>query len=224
MQKFATITLIGALLTGVGLSAAAHAQQSGESTTGYLVDARGLVAKSGTGLCWRTGYWTPAMAIRECDPGLIKVAETQSTTTQVAPPPPPPAPAPRPRFEKVVLNSEVLFDFNKATLKPGAFAELDKVVASIKDKDVQLVLITGHTDRIGSVSYNQKLSERRAAAVKDYFVSKGIAADRLQAVGKGKSQPVSTGCVGNRKTPKLVACLQPDRRVEIESNVQQPAR
>jgi OOP family OmpA-OmpF porin len=132
------------------------------------------------------------------------------------------APAPRPRFEKIVLDSEVLFDFNKAVLKPAAFPLLDEVVTSIKDKDSDIIVITGHTDRIGSVSYNQKLSERRAAAVKDYFRSKGIAESRMQATGKGKSEPVTTGCVGTKKTPKLIACLAPDRRVEIESKIQRP--
>jgi OmpA-OmpF porin, OOP family len=76
-----------------------------------------------------------------------------------------------------------------------------------------LVMVTGHTDRIGSEAYNQKLSEQRANEVKKYIVSQGIDASRLQAVGKGESEPVAD-CKGIRGD-KLVECLAPNRRVVI---------
>ena len=82
-----------------------------------------------------------------------------------------------------------------------------------------LVLVTGHTDRIGSQAYNQKLSERRANAVRDYLVSKGVARDKIETLGMGKTQPVP-GVVCNQAYPKerkaLIECLAPNRRVEVE--------
>ena len=76
-------------------------------------------------------------------------------------------------------------------------------------------MATGHTDRIGTVAYNDRLSMRRAQAVKAYLVSKGVPADRIYTEGKGKRNPVTTGC--NQKNRKaLIACLAPDRRVEVE--------
>ena len=80
------------------------------------------------------------------------------------------------------------------------------------------MLVTGHTDRIGSAEYNQKLSERRANQVKDYLVSQGVDASRLQAVGKGESEPVAD-CKGV-KGKNLVSCLAPDRRVVISAEKQ----
>src|SRR6185436_2698622 len=127
------------------------------------------VWRSGTGLCWRAGYWTPAMAIKECDADLVKVAAPPPP-----PPPPAPAPAPAPTVQKITLASKALFDFDKAVLKPEGKAALDsEVIDKLKDvSKLELVLVTGHTDRIGSQAYNQKLSERRANAVRDYLVSK----------------------------------------------------
>jgi OmpA-OmpF porin, OOP family len=219
-----SVFFAAAALAAAFIAAPASAQPA-QSTAGYVVGGNsGLIARGATGVCWHAGYWTPAMAVEECDPGLAPRQVADATPAPRAAPPAPasPPPAPRPRFEKVVLDSEVLFDFNKAVLKPAALPLLDEVVTSIKDKDSDIIVITGHTDRIGSVSYNQKLSERRAAAVKDYFRSKGIAESRMQAVGKGKSEPVTTDCVGTKKTPRLIACLAPDRRVEVESKIQRP--
>jgi len=87
-------------------------------------------------------------------------------------------------------------------------------VAKLKEhEEFKLVMVTGHTDRIGSEAYNQKLSEQRANKVKDYLVSQGIDAGRLQAVGKGESEPV-VDCKGIRGK-QLVECLAPNRRVVI---------
>jgi len=116
-------------------------------TAGYVVGGNsGLIARGATGVCWHAGYWTPAMAVEECDPGLAPRQVADATPALRAAPPAPasPPPAPRPRFEKVVLDSEVLFDFNKAVLKPAALPLLDEVVTSIKDKDSDIIVITGH--------------------------------------------------------------------------------
>lgn len=126
----------------------------------------------------------------------------------------------KPAFEKITLQAEVLFDFDKSLLKDEGKSHLDvEVVEKMKaHPEVELVLISGHTDRIGSDKYNQGLSERRAAAVKDYLVSQGIAAERLHTQGKGESEPV-VDCKGVRGK-KAVECLQPNRRVVVEIEVQ----
>jgi len=175
-------------------------------------------------LCWRTGYWTPAMAIIECDPDLVpKPAPPPPPPAAPAPPPPPPppAPAPAPQVQKITLAAKALFDFDKYDLKPEGKATIDReVISKLKDvTKLELVLVTGHTDRIGTQAYNQKLSERRANAVRDYLVSQGVAKDKIETLGMGKTQPVP-GVVCNQPYPKerkaLIECLAPNRRVEVE--------
>jgi len=169
-------------------------------------------------LCWRTGYWTPAMAIIECDPDLVPKPAPPAAAPPAPPPPPPPPPPPAPGVEKITL---ALFDFDKADLKPEGKAAIDReVISRLKEVNkLELVLVTGHTDRIGSQAYNQKLSERRANAVRDYLVSKGVARDKIETLGMGKTQPVP-GVVCNQPYPKerkaLIECLAPNRRVEVE--------
>jgi OOP family OmpA-OmpF porin len=128
----------------------------------------------------------------------------------VAPPPPPPAP----RFEKVTMSATELFAFDSAKLNPNQ-PKLDELATLLNNNpSVGNVTITGHTDRLGSEKYNQKLSEQRANAVKAYLTGKGVAADRLNAVGKGESQPV-VQC-DNKKRADLIKCLEPNRRVEVD--------
>lgn len=206
------------LLSG---AAVAHAQTPGidpKGTVGYVIDQRAVVAKSGFGLCWRTGYWTPAMAIAECDSDLVK-KDAPAPAPSVAPSAP--VSSVKPAAEKIKLAADALFDFNKAVLRPEGKAKLDEVVAKSKEIKLEVITAVGHTDRIGSDAYNQKLSERRAAAVKDYLVGKGIAANLVFSEGKGEKQPVTGDkCkkmgAESGKNKKLVACLQPDRRVDIE--------
>jgi len=212
--------LLAALLAGIGV--AAQAQTPGvdlKGTVGYVIDQRGYVAKSGTGLCWRTGYWTPAMAIAECDPDLVpKAAPAPAPAAAPAAAPKPAAAAPKPAAKKVTLAADALFDFDKAVLRPEGKAKLDKLVGDIQHIKLEVIIAVGHADRLGSDKYNQKLSERRAAAVKDYLVGKGVEANRVYAEGKGEKQPVTGDKCGksDKKTKKLIECLQPDRRVEIE--------
>jgi OOP family OmpA-OmpF porin len=136
------------------------------------------------------------------------------------PPPPPPTPAPPPppppaRFEKVTLSATKLFAFDSDKLGEDNKPQLDEIANALNaNPGVDNVVITGYTDRLGSDKYNQKLSERRATAVKDYLVSKGVAASRLKAEGKGKANPV-VQC-NNKKRADLIACLEPNRRVEVE--------
>ena len=172
-------------------------------------------------LCYRTGYWTPAMATVECDPDLVPKAPPPPPPPAAVPPPPPPpppAPAPAPQVQKITLASKALFDFDKYNLKPEGKAAIDsEIIAKLAQvQKLELVLVTGHTDRIGTQQYNQKLSERRADAVRDYLVSKGVPKDKIETLGMGKTQPIP-GVVCNMKMSKeLIACLAPNRRVEVE--------
>ncbi len=126
----------------------------------------------------------------------------------------------KPAFEKITLQAEVLFDFDKSVVKPEGQRHLDvEVVEKMKaHPEVELVLITGHTDRIGTDEYNQALSERRAAAVKNYLASQGIAPERMRTQGKGEKEPV-VECKGVRGKA-AIECLQPNRRVVVEIEVQ----
>jgi OOP family OmpA-OmpF porin len=208
------------LATLLGLSAAALAQTPGidmKGTVGYAIDQRGYVAKSGTGLCWRTGYWTPAMAIEECDPDLVKKAAPAAAAPAAAAPAAPVAAAPKPAAQKVTLAADALFDFNKADLRAEGKAKLDKLAGDIKGIKLEVIIAVGHADRFGTDAYNQKLSEKRAEAVKAYLVSKGVEPNRVYTEGKGEKQPITKAdqCKGP-KSKKVIDCLQPDRRVEIE--------
>jgi OOP family OmpA-OmpF porin len=234
------------LIAGVvGAFAASFAQAQGtvlsptagcdKNNCAYVLSATGPdgnnVVKNPYLLCWRTGYWTPAQAIKDCDPDLVKAPPAPVTPpapppvtppAAVAPPPaapapPPPPPAP-PQVQKITIASKALFDFDKAVLKPEGKKALDtEVIAKIKQvQKVELVLVTGHTDRLGSQAYNQKLSERRAATVRDYLASQGVAKDKIETLGMGKTQPVPGVKCEQKNRKELIACLQPHRRVEVE--------
>ena len=198
-----------------------------QTPSGYVRDTNGaVVMAAGYGTCVRTGYWTPALAIAECDPDLVpkpaaapapaapKPAPAPAKPAPAAPEKPAAKPAAAPVIEKVTLQADALFDFDKAIVKPDARTKLDDLVSKMKDVNLEVVIAVGHTDRIGSDAYNQKLSVRRAEAVKAYLVSKGIAANRVYTEGKGKRQPVKNCTGGISKA--LKTCLEPNRRVEVE--------
>jgi long-chain fatty acid transport protein len=155
-------------------------------------------------------------------PQPVKVAEVAppppAPVAKPAPPPPPPAPppAPTPQVQKIVLDAKVLFDFDKSVLKPEGKAAIDNLVVGnlAKIQKLDVVLVTGHTDRIGTEKYNQGLSERRADSVRDYLVSKGVDKAKIETIGLGEKQPVVQCAQKNFK--ELIACLQPNRRVEVE--------
>lgn len=168
------------------------------------------------GAIFRFGAPTPA-----------PVASEPERVAEAAPAPAPePTPAPvaaepcKPVFETVTLSVEKLFDFNDPNMQNGAKPMLDEIATKLKDNpDFKLVMITGHADRIGNADYNQKLSEKRAQDVKDYLVSQGVDASRLQVVGKGESEPV-VACDGVKSRKALIECLQPNRRVVISDQEQ----
>ena len=137
---------------------------------------------------------------------------------QALPTPPPAAPAAKaaPKPEKITTASTVNFDFDRYVIRPDARSKLDDLVSKLRDVNLEVVIAVGHADRLGSDAYNMKLSVRRADSVKAYLVSKGIAASRIYTEGKGERQPVKD-CKGEKKSKVLIACLEPNRRVESEA-------
>ncbi len=208
-------TTASKLALAVTLSISATAAFAQADNSGYWVDSsKSLVWKNSTGLCWRAGYWTPAMANAECDADLLPKPAPAPVAAAPAPAPVP-APAPKP----ITIAAKSLFDFNKAVLKPGAKDVIDAEVVSklAQFGTVQTVIVSGHTDRIGSAQYNQKLSEKRAEAVKAYLVTKGIKAEQIETYGYGKTQPLpEVKCDDKLPRKKLISCLEPNRRVTVE--------
>lgn len=211
-------TLIGMVLIPAMFSSAVLAQATGidqdrsvKKPEAYGVDDRGVVARNTTGLCWHTGYWTPAMAIPECDPDLAKKAEVAAAPAAA------PAAAVTTAPEKITFSADALFDFDRATLKPNGIQALNEFVSAIQGIKYDLIIAVGYADRIGSDDYNKKLSVRRAESVKAHLVSKGIEPSHVFVDGKGEANPVTgNSCAGEKKTKALIDCLAPDRRVEIE--------
>lgn len=207
-KNFAKPLIVAAALLFAAVSGPASAQASDKS--GYLTDTRGAVVKNSYNQCWRTGYWTPALAIAECDPDLVKTAVPVPAPAPEAAPAPAPVPAPVvvPEQQKITLNADVLFDFDKSNLRPEGRQELDDVAQKMEGMELEVIIAIGHTDSIGTDEYNQKLSVRRAESVKSYLVGKGVAADRIYTEGKGETQPIATN--------KTREGRQQNRRVEIE--------
>jgi len=189
---------VAILFAGAALATAAGAQ----SVDNWKNGTNELVWKNGTNeLCWRDANWTPATAAADCD-GALQAA--------VAAPAPaaPKAAAPVAAASKVTFAADAFFDFDKAVLKPEGKAKLDDVASKVQGINLEVVIAVGHTDSIGTDAYNQKLSVRRAEAVKAYLVNKGIDKSRVYTEGKGEAQPVA-----DNKTKEGRA---KNRRVEIE--------
>jgi OOP family OmpA-OmpF porin len=138
----------------------------------------------------------------------------------VTPPPPPPAPpAPPPPPRRVSFSADTLFAFDRAELGPQGRTALDQFGQELRGMQFDTITVVGHTDRLGSQAYNQKLSARRAESVKAYLVAAGtVDPAKISAVGRSESEPVTKvgDCKGNKPSPKLIACLQADRRVDVE--------
>ena len=215
-----------AMLCAAGAS---HAQSVKDA---YVQDARGVIVRSAPGepgagnLCWRTGAWTPALAIAECDPD-ISPRPARKPTAAVPPLPPAvppvatPAPAPvkpaapaRPCGFAVIMGADETFAFNRALLTPAARRRLDALVARAADcARVDQVLVTGHADRIGRVASNERLSRARAETVATYLASRGLPPATVH--GAGHSVPI-VECAESLSRRDLITCLAPNRRVEIE--------
>jgi len=203
--------------------------QAAKPTSAYVQDARGVIARNPFGLCWRTGYWTPADAVPGCDlplcvePATLVDGKCVTPAAPVAPVAPvadapivakaapvvPVAPAaPVPTSEKVSFSADAFFDFDKAVLKDEGKAKLDDLSSKLQGINLEVIIAVGHTDSVGSDEYNQKLSMRRAEAVKAYLLAKGVDGKRVYTEGKGEKQPVADN--------KTSAGRAQNRRVEIE--------
>ena len=253
--------------------ASAFVQAADKPPSGYLADSNHDVVRSGTGLCWHTGTWTPADAtVVGCDnflapapapaakpsepaapvvaapPVAAPAVEAPAPAVAEAPaavdaapaameapavveaPPAPPAPpvvveappapaaaapakpaapvAPAPTAVKVTFETDTLFAFDKSVLQPAGKAKLEDLVSKLQGTDIEVIVATGHTDSTGTDAYNQKLSMRRANAVKAFLVSKGLPAERVFTEGKGEKQPVASN--------KTAEGRAKNRRVEVE--------
>ncbi len=209
-KKLITVSIIAAFLPSIA-----------NALPGYATDTSGKVVRNSYNECWHAGFWTPSMAIAECDPSLIKkVAAAEPKPVAANPGPvlvPTLTPEPQKSAQKVSFSADALFAFDKAVLKPEGKQELDTFANNLSGVSYEAIQVTGHTDRFGSDKYNQRLSEQRGNAVQEYLVSKDIPANRITVQGLGETQPTTQpgDCTG-RKSPKVIACLQPDRRVDIE--------
>lgn len=131
----------------------------------------------------------------------------------------PPAKA-APQVERFTLSTDALFAFDKYALsdiKPNGREELDALAQKLTAPDAKAehIHVIGYTDRLGSADYNQTLSERRAATVRDYLAGKGVASDHIDAEGRGEADPVKI--CDDKSRAKLIACLAPNRRVVVEA-------
>lgn len=162
-------------------------------------------------------FGAPAPVVAEAAPEPAPIAAAPEPAPEPAPAPAPEPVVCNPTTETISVGAEKLFGFDKANLKDEGKAALDDAAAKIKaNPEIKAVIVTGHTDRIGSEAYNQKLSERRAKQVADYLVAQGVDSGIISSAGRGESEPV-VQCAGNKATKKLVSCLQPNRRVEIRA-------
>ena len=205
LNKVAMLFAAAVLVTAAGAQTRVTAADGGNRIDNWVNGSAELVWKNGTNeLCWRDANWTPATAAKGCDGALVP-----------PPPPPPPAPAPAPApapqppaATKVTYAADAFFDFDKSVLKPEGKAKLDDLVGKVKGINLEVIIAVGHTDSVGSDAYNQKLSVRRAEAVKAYLVSKGIEKNRVYTEGKGEKQPVADNRTAEGRAK--------NRRVEIE--------
>lgn len=235
MKSAIRITLVGLATAGALLSMPALAMKHtmGESSKnqGYLTDSSGNIVRAvGAGVCVRTSDWTPARAVAECDPDLVK-KKPAAKKAAVKPKAKPKAKAAaekkaKPKMLNITQKIELQgMPFGKAEMTDDNKKELAKFLASLRKATKArgpvafgAVVVTGHTDRIGGLQYNMKLSERRAVVVKDALVASGVDQKLIFWEGKGPKQPipVTKFCDNKMKRKQLIECLSPNRRVTVE--------
>ena len=216
MKKFNKLAMV---LASAALATAASAQSVDNWRNGT-----GQAWKNGSNeLCWRDANWTPATAAAGCDGAIAAPAPAPAPRAAAPAPAPAPAPAaaapraaapaarpapPPAAATKVTYAADTFFDFNKSVLKADGKAKLDDLAGKVKAINLEVIIAVGHTDSAGSDAYNQKLSVKRADAVKAYLITKGIEKNRVYTEGKGEKQPVADN--------KTDAGRSKNRRVELE--------
>jgi OmpA-OmpF porin, OOP family len=182
--KLAAITASLLAVTGFAQAQNIDNWASGSGTT---------IARSGAdaSLCWRDSFWTPATAAMDCDGAIKPAPKAAAPAAAPAPAPAPAAAAPVVSSTKVTLLADALFDFDKSVIKPEGAAKLNDLTSKLKAVTVEVIIVIGHTDNIGSLAYNKKLSLKRAEAVKAYLVKNGVEASRVYTEGKAFSEPVA---------------------------------
>ncbi len=216
-----------AIATACSLGAASLAGPAfgQQSSSGYWSGS--ATWKNSAGQCWRSGYADSSTATSECDPELVRkpapvapapapVVEPRAAPT----PPPPPAPVAKPAPPKPSPLNVTLTDTfasGSAALSPQLRGRLDKdVIAKLGEfASISAVNVEGHTDRLGSTTSNQRLSERRADAVAAYLATKGVDKNKISTIGWGKIYPVKA-CPDQKDRKALAECLTPNRRVSVE--------
>lgn len=208
-------------LVAAMLMAAAGSSFAADPVVPYVQSSANQTVVNSTGLCWRTGFWTPALAEQagpegagcSCDKDILSAAACTKAE--------PAAPAEEPKVAKVMLAADTLFGFDSTKLSASGTDMLDQLVSRMAGMDVEVILTTGYADRLGKEAYNQQLSERRAEAVKAYLVNKGVDSGLVQTEGRGTADPVvdcpkptRNGQIKN--VQDLVKCLAPNRRAVIE--------
>lgn len=216
---------IAMMIATIAIAGSAFANGSTTNSDNWRSGQGNMQWKIGnaSALCWRTANWTPATAAPGCDGAIAPVAAAPAPVAAVAPvivapapapapaaaaPAPAPAPAAGAAATKVTYAADAFFAANSAVLKAAGKAKLDDLVSKVQGINLEVIVAVGHTDSKGTDASNQKLSVRRAEAVKAYLVSKGIEKNRVYTEGKGSKQPVA-----DNKTAEGRA---KNNRVEIE--------
>jgi OOP family OmpA-OmpF porin len=174
----------------------------------HVRDSAGEPVMDGSKTCVHTGTFKGEETEVKCGAEAPKVAEV----AKPAEPAPAPAPAPAPVqavTERITVDGNALFAVNSAALTANGKANIDTVIDKLSTFDsIDSIIVTGHTDSTGSSAYNQGLSERRAASVRDYMVSRGVDAGKISSSGKGEEEPIADN--------KTKAGRAENRRVEID--------
>ena len=212
MSKYRVSIAVVTLVSGFSITAA----RAADDAAGYLTTPQRAPVTASAGECVHTGEWTQGMRFANCEPQPVKAEMA-----------PAPVQAPAVAEEVVIvreaivlampftLSLDTLFDFDSATLKADADTALDALAHQIGQANYQTVDIVGHADRIGAPLYNQRLSERRAQAVRAYLATHGVDESKISFSGVGSSDPATgTQCKGLRGA-RLISCLQPDRYAEV---------
>lgn len=208
------VAATAALIAGFPVSRASAA----DGAPGYLVasDRRPVVDPFGE--CWHTREWRPGMRFANCEPKLAAAAAPVAAKATVAPKLIAAAPEPAALAPSVPLrlSADTLFRFDRGALSAKGRAVLDGFETRIARAHYRTVEIAGHADPLGAPSYDRALSARRAEAVRDYLVQRGIDAKRVRTQALGSSQPeiALAQCAGLPRA-RLIRCLQPDRYAQV---------